>query len=181
MQYTKSVLEEQLKIGEKLAVGWPWRLLLLTIIIFAILTAIYFGMIFGYKPYLNSQIKNLDKEIDVLNQAIDESQQKNLTDFYSQVINVKNLLDRHPTPSKVFEFLEKNTSDKIYYISLNLSLDEKDLKLEGSALDYGALAQQLELFNRAPETEKVFLQDSKLSEERIRFSIRLIFKPELIR
>ncbi len=181
MQYTESILEEQLKRGEKLPVGWPWRLLLFTVLVFSVLTTIYLGMVLGYKPYLNSRIKSLDKEINNLTQAIDDTQQKNLANFYSQLVNIQNLLAHHPNASKLFDFLEKNTHNQVYFLSLNLSLAEKNLKIEGSASDYEALAQQLEIFRKAPEIERVFLEDSKLSDDKgVHFIVRLIFNQSLV-
>ncbi len=182
MAYTKTALEEELKRAEKLPVGWPWRLLTFTTIVFGVMVAGYLGMNLGYKSYLNSRIKSLDAKITNLNQAVDEEQQKNLVTIYSQWINIQNLLNSHITPSKFFDFLEKNTHSQIYYVALNLSLMEKSIKLEGVSPDYIVLAQQLELFQGIPEIEKVFLEDSRALEAgSIRFSIRLIFKPELLK
>jgi hypothetical protein len=180
-QYTNSALEQELKKPERLPVGWPWRLLVFVVIIFGVTVATYLGMTLGYKPYLDSQIKTLDAKITNLNQAVDEEQQKNLVGLYSQLVNIQSLLNSHPVASKFFDFLEKNTHQQIYYTALNLSLTEKSAKLEGIAVNYIILAQQLELFRKIPEIEKVFLDDSRLTEEgSIRFSIRLIFKSELI-
>lgn len=180
MQYTKSILEEQLKIGEKLPVGWPWRLLIFTAIIFGSTILIYFGMIFGYKPYLNSKLKGFDKEISDLTASVGEEQQKNLANFYSQLVNVQDLLVNHTTASKLFDFLEKNTYQQISFSSLGLSLAEKNLKLEGNASNYKVLIQQLELFRQATEIDSIFLDNLTLGENSIHFSIRLVFKPELI-
>ena len=181
-QYTNSALEQELRKPERLPVGWPWRLLVFTAIVFGVMVAGYLGMNLGYKPYLNSRIKSLDAKITNLSQAIDEEQQKNLVTLYSQLINIQNLLNSHITPSKLFDFLEKNTHGQIHYLALNLSLMEKSIKLEGVSPDYIVLAQQLELFQGIPEIEKVFLEDSRALEAgNIRFSIRLIFKPELLK
>ena len=181
-ELTPSLLEEQLKKRERLPVGWPWRLLVFTTIVFGLTVAIYFGMVLGYKPYLNSQVKNLDQKIASLGQAIDEQQQKGMANFYSQLINIQNLLASHQTASNLFGFLEKNTHQNVYYSSLNASLLEKSVKIEGNASDYNVLVQQLELFRRAPEIERVLLDDSRSSDTGgINFSIRVIFKPELLR
>ncbi|MEK7114653.1 MAG: hypothetical protein AAB832_01165 [Patescibacteria group bacterium] len=180
MQYTKSILEEQLKAGERLPVGWPWRLLLFTAVVFGTVVFLYFGVVFGYKPFLNSRAKGLDKEIASLTDSIGEEQQKDFISFYSQLVNIQNLLANHAAASKLFDFLEKNTHQQVNYLSLNLSLTEKNLKLDGNAPDYKVLVQQLELFRRAPEINQVFLEDSKLGEGNIRFSIRLMFKEELM-
>jgi len=181
MQYHQSILEEELKKGEKLPVGWPWQLLVFTIIVFGVMVVSYLGMQLGYKPYLNSQIKSLDAKIANLSQVVDEEQQKNLITLYSQWINIQNLLNSHTVPSKLFDFLEKNTHSQIYYLSLNFSLMKKSIILEGMSPNYNILTQQLELFQRASEIEKVFLENAQNSGGGIRFSIQLIFKPELIK
>ncbi len=182
MQYTRTAIEEQLSRKEKLPVGWPWRLLAFTLIILGLTVISYLGMAFGYRPYLNSRIKNLDTEIANLSQSVDEQQQANLKNFYSGLINIQQLLASHPVASKFFDFLEKNTSQKIYYLSLNMSWPEKNVKLEGVAPDYDAITQQLELFRQAPEIENVFLDDSRALEQGgIRFSIRLVFKQALFK
>lgn len=181
MPNTNSALEQELMKKEKLPVGWPWRLLLFTIIVFGVTIVTYLGMEFGYKPYLNSQMTRLDGQITSLSQQIDVNQQKNLIDFYSQLVNAQKLLTSHVSASKLFDFLEKDTYQKIYYTSLNFSLDEKSIKLGGIANDYDALSKQLELFRQAPEIDNVFLDDSRLSDQGgISFSITLVFKSELI-
>ncbi len=182
MQYTRTALEEQLSQKERLPVGWPWRLLSFTLIILGLTVITYLGMTFGYKPYLNSRIKNLDAEIANLSQSVDEEQQKNLTNFYSGLVNIQKLLASHPATSKLLDFLGRNTNQKIYYLSLNMSWSEKNLKLDGVAPDYDAITQQLELFRRAPEIENVFLDDSRaLDQGGIRFSIRFVFKQEFFK
>lgn len=181
-QYTTSILEEQLKKGERLPVGWPWRILLFMIIVFGITVTIYLGMVLGYKPYLNLRIKNLDQKIADLTQVIDERQQKNLVDFYSQLVNIQNLLSSHVMASKFFDFLEKNTHQQIQYLALDLSLADKSARLDGMSTDYDVLVQQLELFRKAPGIEHVFLEDSQTRDNKtVRFNIRLLFKPDLIK
>jgi len=182
MPYNQSVLEQELRKGEKIEAGLPWRLLVFAAFLFGLLFIVYLGMQFGYKPYLNSRIKSLDSKINNLNQVINEEERKRLTAIYSQFINIQDLLKSHTVPSKLLELLEKNTQSQIYYLSLNFSLTDKSLKLEGISPSYNILAQQLELFQRIPEIEKVNLDDSQLLDnENIRFSIRLIFRPELIK
>jgi hypothetical protein len=172
-QYTKSALEEELKRPEGLPVGWPWRLLIFMAIVFCTMAALYLGMTLGYKPYLDSKISGLDQEISQLSQSIDEEQQKNLISFYSQLININNLLATHPESSKFFDFLEKNTSGKVYYESADLSVAEKTVKLEGVAANYSALSEQMELFRRASEITNISLDNSSAGESGINFSVKL--------
>lgn len=178
----KTALEQELRGGEKLPVGWPWRLLVFMIVIFGITIAIYFGMILGYQPYLNSQIRILDAKIATLGQSIDAEQQKNLSDFYSQLANIQNLLASHPASSKILDFLEKNTHQQTYYLVTTVSLADRSIKLEGVSPDYGIFVQQLEVFRQAPEIQNIFLDDSRIADDKsVHFTVRLIFKPDLVK
>jgi hypothetical protein len=172
-QYTKSALEEELKRPDSLPVGWPWRLLLFMAIVFCTMAALYLGMTLGYQPYLNSQIRSLDQEIGQLSQSIDEEQQKRLISFYSQLVNINNLLETRPETSKFFDFLEKNTSGRVYYKSAELSVTEMTAKLEGIATSYSVLAEQIEIFRRASGVERVSLDSSSVGGSGIDFSATL--------
>lgn len=181
-QYTKSVLEEQLKKGEGLGAVWPWRLLLFMIIILGLLTFIYAAVILGYEPYLNSQTKSLDQKIDDLNKQAESDQAKSLIGLYSQLVNIQNILRSHRMPSKLPRFLESNTDSNVYYSNLNLLLIDQSLRLDGIATDYNALVRQLELFRRQPEIKSVLLTGSTAREDGgIQFSIRMIISPDFLK
>ena len=175
-QYTKSALEEELRRPEGLPVGWPWRLLLFMAIVFGVSAAVYLGMTMGYKPYLNSQIRTLDEKINQLTQSVDEEQQKSLIAFYSQLVNINNLLKSRSQSSKFFGFLENNTSGRVYYNSVDLSLAEKNAKLNGIAPNYSVLAEQIELFRRAPEIAKISLESSLVDDSGVNFVVSLSLK-----
>lgn len=178
----KSVLEEQLRKGERLPVGWPWRLLTFMGVALGMVVLAYVGMTLGYKTYLNARIKNLDARIEELNKSLEEGKEKNLTNTYSQLVNIQTLLASHPMPSKLFEILEKNTHPRAYYNNFNLAVPEKILKIEGIAPDYKSVTEQMELYRRIPEIKSVFLDDSSLKEDgSIRFVIRLLIKPEIFK
>ncbi|KKQ23205.1 hypothetical protein A2999_00325 [Candidatus Wolfebacteria bacterium RIFCSPLOWO2_01_FULL_38_11] len=179
--YTQSLLEEQLKKGENLAVGWPWRLLVLMTIIFILAVVVYFGMMFGFKPYLNSQIKNLEQKISNLSQSVDEDQQEKIIGLYSQFTNIKNLFEKRKSIGDFFNFIENNTYSNVNYKSLSLNLSEREVKIEGTAPNYETLVKQLTLMEKTDAVEKVFLENSSLSDlgkglREIKFSLRIIFK-----
>ncbi|MBI5079649.1 PilN domain-containing protein [Candidatus Wolfebacteria bacterium] len=178
---SRSILEKELVKGERLPVGWPWRLLTFMAIIFLTVFLIYAGIAFGYSTYLKSQIKDLDEKIAEFNKSIDKESQEKLIAFYSQFVNVKKLLESHVNGSKIFEFLQKNTHQKVYYANMNLSLKEKNIRLDGVAPDYNILAQQMEIFRRAPEIENVSLTGSQAKDNDIAFSLSIILKPELFK
>ncbi len=181
-QYTTSVLEEQLKKSPRIPVGLPWRILIFSILILSTTTVTYLGITLGYKPYLNYQITTLDNKINELSKGIGSDQQENLVATYSQLANIQNLLNSHTTVSKLFDLLEKNTLIQVYYSAWDLSLPERKIKIDGSAVSYDVLSQQLEAFRNAPAIERVSLSDSKVANDgSVRFSIQLIFEKEFLK
>lgn len=177
-QYTQGVAEKFME-PEKLPVGWPWRLLIFSIIFFLLVLFVYLGIIWGYQPYLRSQKQSLDKKINEIGGTISEADRENFINFFSQLINIQTLLNTHIKGSNLYSFLEKNTNQGVYYEGADLSATEHSLRLEGLARSYDNLVQQLVAFEQAPEIARVILEQSQTAEKGIRFSLKLIIKPEL--
>ncbi len=179
-------LEEQFRKKDRLLVVWPWRIFIFSLIIFILSTAVFLGMAFSFKPYLNYRVKELNKEISNLNQSIDEFQQKQLSVVYSQFVNIKNLADNHKEVSKIFDLIERNTYPTVSYGGLSVNVNEREARFEGAAPDYETLVKELKLFSQAPEIEQVFLENSNLIDlgkgvKELKFKIRMIFNPQFLK
>ncbi len=182
----QSAFEEQLKSGEQLSVSLPWRLSIFMMLIFTFSLFIYIGMDFGYRPYLESNVNKLNKDISNLNQSIDESQQKQIMGFYSQLVNIQNLLKTHKMATfQIFDFIEKNTYQNVRFDSLAMSALNGEIKIAGVAPNYETLVKELSLFGQAPNVERLILENSSMSEmtikgkesiKEIKFEIKLILK-----
>ena len=182
MPDTRNVLEEQLrKSGNRIPAELPWQLLLFSFAILALAVASYLGMIFGYQPYLESRIEGANAQIKESEKTIDGEQQKNLTNIYSQLSNIKALLDSHIITSTLFDELEKNTYPQVYYNNLNLSLSEKKLELRGVSQDYITLVKKLDAFKSSGLFSDVILDNTKLNSEGISFSIRITLSPDKLK
>ena len=179
-QYTKNVTEQFME-PERLPVGWPWRLFLFSLILFALALFVYLGIIWGYEPYLRAQRQSLDQKITEIGGVINESDRENFVNFFSQLVNLQDLLNSHIKGSNIYSFLEKNTNQGVYYEGGNLSVAERYLRLDGIARSYDNLIQQLVAFEQAPEIERVILQESQTADKGVRFSLQLVIKPELLK
>jgi len=182
----KSVLEEQLKKAEHLPTKLPWRIFTFSFIIFIGLLATYAGIEFGYKPYLNSRIKSLDQKIAALTQSISEEQQNNLINFYSQLVNLKDLINSHIVTSNLLELLEKNTYPEVHYTGLTLEIKGKEVKLEGLSPNYEFLIKEMELLRKLPEVERIFLESSNYEEltkemKGVKFTLRIFLTPQFFK
>lgn len=172
---TQARLEEEF-VTEVIPVGLPWRLLIFSVIIFGFAVSIYFGLRFGYGTYLSSKARELDKKIEALGAQVKQEDQQNFINFYSQLINLKKVLDRHIFASNVFGFLERNTLAAVYYTEADFSADGKSLGLVGRADSAETLVQQLSVFDQSPDLEGVILEQMTFGEKGgTVFSIKLVF------
>jgi hypothetical protein len=175
MPTTSATLRENLG-PEKLAVGWPWRLFLFSLLVLVVVGVLYVGLESGYKIYLNDQIGRQDQAIEELSQSISAEDQEKFIAFYSQLANLQALLDNHQVTAGIFPFLEEKTNRFVYYDFVDFKPAERKLVLEGVALSYEVLAQQLEAFNRAREVEGLVVQESQSVGNRVQFRLSLILK-----
>lgn len=183
MPYTRSLLEEELKKGNRLQTVLPWRLFTLSAVIFAATIFVVLGMNFGYSPYLDSQIKQVDAEIESLSQSVSGEEKQALVNFYSQLTNVNSLLGSRTKASGVLSFLERNTHKQVYYVSLAFDARNRELRVSGAASSFGVLAEQLNLYQRAEEIESASLDSSQFDREikGVRFEARLRLKTEALK
>ena len=180
MPQINSRLEARLG-AERLSAGWPWRLFLFSVLIAATSLVAYVGMEFGYKFYLQSQIQAKDQAIKDLTQKVSEQDQEKFINFYSQMANLKVLLDEHIIVSKIFPFLETNTNKLVYFNVLDFNFKDRRLSLEGFAQSYEILAQQLEALNRAPEVNQLLVNESQTQGNIVKFRLSFVLKPEFFK
>ncbi|MDI6717796.1 MAG: PilN domain-containing protein [Patescibacteria group bacterium] len=178
MPYTQSFLEEQLKKGGNISIGWPWKLFTFSAIAFTTMIAVFLGIKLGYQSYVKTQLEKVDQNITQLNASFSEEQEKNFMVFYSQLNNIQSLIQDRRLASAFFDFLEKNTIKSVYYRNTNFDFKNSEVKLDGIAPNYEIISQQMEIFGKSSQIVRVVLNSSKMSDikgEGIIFSIRMNF------
>lgn len=181
MQYNQTLIEEQLRSREQLAVGWPWRLLAVSGLIFITTLAIYFGISVGFDVFLDAKIKKADADLKKLEDEISKEQREDFLSFYSQINNIEALAQKkRNAPAFFSEVLEKNTLKKVFFNSVSVNLRSKEAKIDGVADSYTTLSQQLEVFRQAKEISRVNLESAAAAQgekgdRRVVFSLRLNF------
>jgi len=168
------------KLGpERPPVGWPWRLFLFSALVLAAAMVVYFGLEYGYKTYLNAQINAKDKAIAELAQAVSPEEHQQFVDFYSQLANLRVLLDEHIFTSRILPLLENRTNRSVYYDSVDFTIKDQRIVLGGVAASYQILAQQLEAFKQTSEITRVLINESRLDKGRVNFRVSLFLNPDL--
>lgn len=156
---------------ERVGAGLPWKIFIFSLILFGAVLGSYFGLVAGYGPYLNSRIAQVDADIEALTQSVSVEEQSALLRFYSQIVNLKTLLDNHISLAKFFPFLEKYTNQRVSYDVVFLNTQNKELILEGVAESYATLSEQLQALHQALEVSNYTLSQSQTAEGRVRFRI----------
>ncbi len=159
--------------------GWSGRLLMFAGTIFFTTLTVYLGLVFGYKPYLNSQINQLDDQIKKFTQKIPISEQEKLIVFYSQLINLNTILHQRPVPSPVFDWLEKNTQANIFYTRFTMTTATGELSLNGIAKTVDDFVQQLQVFQSEPAVRRFTVNTVTTSANgNAQFDVVLFFNPD---
>ena len=177
-QYTETANDRFLR--DHVSVGWPWRMFILFVLLFACAVITYLGLLFGYKPYVESQITGAEDELKNLSAQISSEEQSNFVEFYSQISNLKGMLAKHVFSSKLIPLIEAATDQKVVYTATNFTIPDRTLKIQGFASSYEVLAGQLALYENSPWVEKVVLDDSATTGANVKFTLRIIFKNETI-
>lgn len=152
---------EQLSRAPARTPGWSSRILLFSATFLILSLGIFLGIQFGYRPFLEGQVLQLDQEINNFSAQVSMAQQDELIIFYSQLDNLNNLLARQVQTSKVFQWIEANTNTQVQLDNLSFNATTKTLTLSGQARTILNLGEQLNRFQAQPEIMN--LQLSQLS------------------
>lgn len=158
--------------------GWSGQLLMFAGTIFFISLGVYLGLVFGYKSYLDSKIKNLDAQIQKFIQEIPLGDQEELISFYSQFSNLGGILQKHIVPSPLFDWLEQHTGFNVYYIKFTFIPATNQLALIGIAKVAGDFVQQLQIFHSASAVERINVNSlTSSSNGTWQFDLTLFLRP----
>jgi hypothetical protein len=142
--------------------GWSVNILLFSGGIFFISLLVYFGMVYGYEPYLTGQISQLSAQMDALAKSISPDDQAQLVSFYSEITNIKNVLGNHVILSRFLSWLEQHTEANVYYAHLTFGAGNQ-VGLSGIAQNEADVSQQMAIFESAPEVKTVTLANVSLA------------------
>jgi len=161
------------------SIGIPWRVLVFSLILFGISLVVFLGLKFGYMEYLENRSEALDQSIGELADTVNQDEQQEFITFYSQLVNLKTVLDNHQFGVNALKFLEENTLPPIYFTGAVMNVPERTMQLEGQADTLDIFIEQLAVLKDASGLEGDAVVDniefSPTGE--VAFSMRLTFTP----
>ncbi|MCL4406100.1 MAG: hypothetical protein M1586_02120 [Patescibacteria group bacterium] len=172
-QYPSNI-DQRFNVGREPA-GWPARLFAFSLFILVLLAVSYFGLVYGYKPFLQKDIRNIQSQTEQLDQQVSPADRQAFIAFYSQIENLKSLLSKHVFSSKIFPFIETNTRKDVAYNSMDLDVASRTANLSGTAANYESLASQLDVFQNLSEVKSVAINGATVGQGGVSFQIQIIF------
>lgn len=160
-------------------VGFPWRIFVISVVLFGLVVLVWAGMTFGYGPFLKSEIKSTTTKVDQASKFINEDTKQSLISFYSQLYNIQIVGGAHVYPSALFPFLEQYTYSLARLVTAQVNVSASEVRLEGIAADFTMLTEQVAAYKSDARVVSVSLESSRRRDQKegggIAFSMRIIF------
>lgn len=137
--------------------GVPIKLLLFSLGLFLFVFLVYLGLSMGYGGYLNSQIDDIDSQIDELAFRVSPEEQTELSLFYTRIANVDHLLSNRLLSNRLFDFIENSVHPGIHYSSIQFNSDNGTLEMVGNAESLRSLAEQLLVFEESGNISNILV------------------------
>ena len=151
---------------------------LVAILVFAAAT----GGLYAWKYTLNNKITNLNSELQRITGQRDAALESRLQSLNTVLEVFKNVLDGHNYWSLLFKMLEEKTLNTVTFKSFDGDDSASTAIMEGTAPSYGALAQQVKIFENANGVVSADASSIALSETgKVKFMIKITFNKEIIR
>jgi hypothetical protein len=161
--------------------GWPRKLLFVSMGAFFGMIFLYVGVAFGYTAYLNSTLDKITKELETLGATVEPKTQQSFINFYSQIGNLNKLLKAHVGVTSAFAFLEETAHPSVSYQTADFNAIKNTLSIAGIASSYETLASQLALISQDSRVESAVIEDSSTTSRGVQFTINVTLKHEIFK
>jgi hypothetical protein len=121
-----------------------------SVAIFVVSGILYGGLKYGYEPYLDSKVSDMDAKIADAEKSITTGDKARLLKLNSQVANLKSLLVAKRSTKEVLDWLQNNTLSKIRYSRADINREVDGISLVGVAATMEDFTAQLRQFQQDP-------------------------------
>ncbi|HOM68546.1 MAG TPA: hypothetical protein PLA57_02050 [Candidatus Paceibacterota bacterium] len=136
----------------------PTNLIIFSLITFLAALGFYLFLA-GYKSVTESQIENLDREIQDTVATLSASEVERVLTLDKQIKTLRSLLPQHVYSSIIFSTLEQNTNPKIIFNSLSFDSNNNKLSLNGNSPSLEDIATQAAAFGNITGIKEVKISD----------------------
>lgn len=141
---------------------------------------LYFGLAYGYHAYLASSVTKLDQNIAQFGEQIPQADQDKTAQFYSQLVNLRELLKSHTVASPLFAVLERTALPNVYYSKLNANTSTNEVDITGAAKSLEDAAAEVALLEQQPEVARVHIVNAGSQNNAWQFTMNVFFAPDIL-
>ena len=140
---------------------------------------------YGGTFFLNqSQVKAQEDLLEEIRLKEEELRPELLSQIFlleSRIKNMRELISKHVRYSNILKFLEVNTHPQVRFSNFTFSSDSRRLGINGETVSYAILAEQVGIFERNPQVEKVEFGGLSLGQNnRPGFNLTVVVKQSLL-
>lgn len=150
-----------------------------TLFFFAII--VWAGLVFGYRPYLEKQITEVQNQVRISNEKIPKDEQQALVRFYSQVANVRTLIANHILSTPSFDLLERVVHPNVAFTKASITVAQNQLVLSGTAKTVSDVVTQEKLFEVQPAVTSVTTNNVNATVGGYQFVMTVSLRPGVLR
>jgi len=184
-----NLLPRQVEIREVTPGKYTFVLLNTALATLVVAGLLYWGFVW-YMGSVSEKINTIGAEIKTTQQEIVGSEEKvqEALAFRRKIFLTNAILSNHIHWSNFYDFLERNTYDKVYFLDMQGEEDGRII-LSGVAEDFASVGKQLEIFEQAEEyvqranVDMAQLQagEAEAGEKSVYFNLYLQLKPGLLK
>ncbi|MBI5220803.1 MAG: hypothetical protein HY978_03125 [Candidatus Liptonbacteria bacterium] len=174
-------VSDKLRERQDAGPGWSGELLMFSGAIFLMGVFVYFGVVYGLDPYLTRKVASLDAEIQALSQEVPLEDQVRTIGLFSQINNLRTVLDKHTVASPVFAWLEVHTLPQVFFTRLTLNARNRQLVLSGVARTIPDLSAQVAVLEKqSDDVEQLSVGNITIHSSGVwQFDLNLRLSPKL--
>jgi len=157
-------------------------LLLISILLF-VLSLVGAGGTFAYHGLLKSQISSKDQDLKNAEGEFEPAAIESLIRLDKRLTHTSDLLQKHLSPSAVFDFLSTITLEKVQFTSFSFdsgTAGGATIKLSGVGDSFSTVALQSDQFGSTRLLKDVIFSDVAIGQSgRVTFSVSAVLDPSL--
>jgi len=128
--------------------------LYLALLVFLLTLSSYGGLFFLDRGQQNAQ-DDLLEQIKLKEEELRPELLSQIFLLEARLKNMRQLLSSHVRYSSILKFLETNTHPQVRFSNFNFATEQGRIDINGEAANYAVLSEQVGIFERNPQAEKV--------------------------
>lgn len=153
--------------------AWFGQLMAFAVMILVLVIVVFFGITFGYRPYLEKKVAALDNEISDFSRKVPADEQANILTFYSQLANLKTVLGKHTATPAFLRWIEEGTVQSVQVTKVSMNVASRQVQVTGIADSQTDVALQVAAFQNRPGVERVDFRNSQAVAGGVQFDVAM--------